>query len=177
MKKSVFIAASLDGYIARADGGIDWLIDADNKPEADFGYNEFIKNIDVIIMGRKTFEQILSFDNWPYRNIKLVVLTTDKIFLPDNFNRDVEITNEPPVDLIKRLEKEKFSHAYIDGGKTIQNFLREGLIDEITVTTIPVLIGVGISLFGSLSSDVKLKLLSSRFYDNGFVQSKYKVIK
>jgi dihydrofolate reductase len=177
IKKSVFIATSMDGFIARADGSIDWLLEAHKNSNEDFGYNHFIKEVDVIIMGRKTFEHVLSFDNWAYGKIKIIVLSSCKINLPDNFNHDVEITSEPKIDLLKKLEKLNYKHAYIDGGKTIQSFLIEGLIDEITITAIPVLIGGGISLFGNLSTDIKLKLLSSRTYDNGFVQSTYEIIK
>lgn len=176
LTKSVYIATSLDGYIARKDGSIDWLINSNNNKDEDYGYNDFIKLIDVIIMGRNTFETALSFGKWPYENLKVIVLSSNPLAIPQELKDKVSNSSLPLLELVAELENNGFSHAYIDGGKTIQNFLRENLIDEITITTIPILLGGGLSLFGVLNRDVKLKHLSTNVYDNGFVKTKYKVI-
>ncbi|MFA7421376.1 MAG: dihydrofolate reductase family protein [Melioribacteraceae bacterium] len=173
IKKSVFIAASLDGFIAREDGSIEWLLGIDNPDGDDFGYNEFIKDIDVIIMGRNTFEIVKSFDKWQYGKIKVIVITSSKYILPEGFNQNVEITNDNPHRLIERLESEGYKHAYVDGGKTIQSFLREGLIDEITITTIPVILGSGIPLLGSIGKQINMTHIKTNVYKNGFVQNSF----
>ncbi len=177
IKKSVFIAASLDGFIAREDGSIDWLLSIDNPECDDFGYDEFIKDVDVIVMGRNTFEIVKSFDKWQYGKIKVIVITSSNYLLPEGFNQNVEITNDKPHNLIKRLESEGYKHAYIDGGKTIQSFLIEGLIDEITITTIPIILGNGIPLLGSIGKQINLGHIKANVYTNGLVQNKYRIIK
>lgn len=177
LKTSVFIATSMDGYIAREDGSIDWLIENQNNSNEDFGYNEFIKTIDVLIMGRNTFETALSFGKWPYKNLKVIALSSNTLEIPRELKSKVSNSSLPPIELIAELENKGFTHAYVDGGKTIQSFLRENLIDEITITTIPVLLGGGLPLFGFLRRDIKLNHLSTNVYDNGFVQTKYQVIK
>lgn len=173
IKKSVFIAASVDGFIAREDGSIDWLLGIDNPNGDDFGYNEFIKDIDVIIMGRNTFEIVKSFDKWQYGKIKVIVITSSKYILPEGFNQNVEITNDNPRKLITRLELEGYKNVYIDGGKTIQSFLREGLIDEITITTIPLILGIGIPLLGRIGKQINLGHIKTNVYNNGLVQNIY----
>lgn len=173
VKVSVYIATSLDGLIARRNGDIDWL--SGGEGGEDYGYAEFISTIDHIVMGRNTFEKVLTFGAWPYEK-KVIVLTSRDLAIPNELAEKVEACNLPPADLLHDLETRKARHIYLDGGATIQRFLREGLVDEMTITTIPVLIGEGLPLFGPLGQDVKLELLASRSFPNGFVQNRYRVL-
>lgn len=175
IKASVFIATSLDGYIARFDGGIDWLENANAQAPAgeDFGYNHFFESVDTLVMGRNTFEKVLSFEPWPYGTKKVVVLSKTLTEVPQRLKDSVTITSLSPRQLIDYLQATGSKHVYIDGGKTIQSFLGDHLINEITVTRIPVLIGQGLSLFGNLPGDILLKHIDTVIYSNGFIQSKY----
>jgi dihydrofolate reductase len=180
MKKcSVFIATSLDGFISRADGSIDWLNEAnDLVPKGeDIGYEHFISGVDALVMGRNTFEQVLSFGEWPYGTTPVVVLSKQLDSLPDTLPPTVSLTDEEPQALVQRLSSEGLTHLYIDGGLTIQSFIVANLIDEITITIIPILLGEGKPLFGPQPTDVKLELLESKFFEFGFVQSKYRITK
>lgn len=177
MRCSVFIATSLDGYIAREDGTIDWLLEANGTVPAgeDCGFAEFMSGIDVLVMGRNTFEQVMTFDTWPYGETRLVVLSSSLHRVPDGCPDTVSVANATPRGLIRDLADAGCTHAYIDGGDTIRRFLADGLIDHITITVIPVLLGGGKPLFGAAEKDVWLELESSRSYDFGFVQNRYRV--
>lgn len=179
MKCSVFIATSLDGFIARSDGSIDWLEHANRAvPEGeDCGYAAFITSVDTLVMGRRTFELALTFPKWPYESTPVVVLSRNRVLVPPALSRSVSASNESVQALVSRLSSEGAGHLYIDGGQTIQGFLTEQLIDEITITVVPVLIGSGRTLFGPLPHDVHLVQQSTRVYDFGFVQNKYRVAK
>lgn len=174
---SVFIATSLDGFISRSDGSIDWLLRLHNQmpPGEDAGYENFIATIDALVMGRNSFEQVLSFDKWPYGERKVVVMSRSLTSLPPGTPPTVSLTSESPETLVARLSNEGCRRLYIDGGLTIQSFLKAGLIDDLTVTTIPVLIGSGKPLFGELNADVMLEHQATRAYEFGFVQSHYRV--
>ena len=173
----VFIATSLDGFIARTNGDIEWLISRDD-PKEDHGYNDFIKNIDGIIMGRGTFEKALTFDSW-YYTVPVVVLskTLTASDVPEHLKDKVQISNLSPRDLMSQLEKKGWRKVYIDGGQTIQSFLREKLITDLVITTAPVLIGEGLRLFGSLIEDIPLIHTKTQAFPSGLVQSEYKVSK
>jgi dihydrofolate reductase len=173
IKASVYIATSLDGFIARRNGDIDWL--SGGEGGGDYGYAEFISTVDLIVMGRNTYEKVLTFGGWPYEK-KVIVLTGRDLAIPQKLSGKVEPHNLSPSNLIHKLELQDVKHIYLDGGVTIQRFLREGLVHEMTITTIPVLIGDGLALFGSLHKDVRLELLDSRSFQNGFVQNKYRVL-
>ena len=150
-KCSVFIATSLDGFISRSNGSIDWLNEASAPvPEGeDSGYGEFMSSVDALVMGRNTFEQILSFDgDWPYRTTPVIVLSRQLKSLPVDVPDTVSLSADVPKRLLQRLSRQGLNHLYIDGGLTIQSFLAAGLIDEITITIIPILIGAGKPLFG-----------------------------
>lgn len=176
MKCSVFIATSLDGYIARKNGNLDWLPGSDGKAASeDYGFNDFLASIDTLVMGRKTYELALSFKEWPYRGKNVIVLSSGFPKALESLSKDAKGTSLSPNELIQHLVFIGSEHVYVDGGKTIQSFLQANLIQEITITKIPVLIGGGISLFGPLTHDICLQHLSSRAYESGFVQSKYKV--
>ena len=176
IKCSVFIATSLDGFIARKNGDLDWLPGSDGETGSeDYGFKEFFMSIDTLVMGRNTYELALTFKEWPYRGKDVVVLSSGFPKIPKNLAEGVEGTSSSPKELIPRLASSGSAHVYVDGGQTIQSFLQANLIQEMTITRIPVLIGEGISLFGSLAHDINLQHLSTRAFESGFVQSKYKV--
>lgn len=176
---SVFIATSLDGYIARANGSIDWLNEANSSvtPGDDCGYGKFMADVDALVMGRNTFEQVLTFDSWPYGSIPVVVMTHREISLPGNLQPSVSVSDESPSAIAARLAKRGAKKIYVDGGITIQSFLAAGLIDDITITVIPVLLGSGRPLFGPLPADVRLVHESTTAFEFGFVQNRYRVIR
>ena len=176
IKASVFIATSLDGFIARANGDLDWLIGAEStSSEQDYGYQEFMNTVDTIVLGRNTFELVLTFDTWPYGGKKVAVLSNKPKAVPPHLLDNVEWLSLPPQRLVERLAAQGATHLYVDGGKTIQGFLNAGLIDELTITRVPILIGTGVPLFGPLTHDVRLTHIATRQFENGVVQSKYRV--
>ena len=176
VKASVFIATSLDGFIAREDGGIDWLLGATDSTD-DHGYTAFMAGIDTLVMGRSTFEKVASFDVWPYPDTRVVVVSTTLQALPAIPSAQLELPPGPLSALLEHLQASGAKSLYVDGGKLIQGFLREGLINELTITRIPVLLGQGIPLFGELVRDVPLQHMSTTSYASGFVQSTYEVVK
>lgn len=176
MKLSVYIASSLDGYIARKNGDLDWLLEIENESGDDFGYSEFISDIDCIVMGRGTFEKVSSFDTWPYEK-PVTVLSGSMSEPPAGFENKISILSGEPGSILESLKDKGYEHLYIDGGKTIQNFLQAGLIDEITISSIPVLIGSGIPLFHPMQKDIHFTVQSSTMFPNGVVQTKYKLSK
>lgn len=180
MKVSVYIATSLDGFIARNDGGLDWLPGADSEGSVeadaeDYGYREFMDSVDVLVMGRKTFEQVLSFGMWPYEKKRVVVLSGGTVRVPTDLSPTVEAESCSPRELVNQLAETGVKHLYVDGGNTIQRFLNEGLIQQIIITRIPILIGSGIPLFGPLTNDITLRHIETRQFPSGFVQSRYEV--
>jgi len=176
-RASAFIATSLDGYIARPDGSIDWLDDVQTLiPEGeDCGYLEFMASIDGMVMGRHSFERVLAFEQWPYEQLPVYVMSHAPVSVPVELAASVHSWQGTPAALCDRLGREGFRHLYIDGGQTIQEFLKAGLLDQITITVVPVLLGVGRPLFGPLPHDVELTLMRSQAYEFGFVQSTYRI--
>lgn len=184
MKCSVYIATSVDGYIAREDGSIDWLEssgkqDAEMGENADMGFGHFISSIDCLIMGRKTMEMLASFnltpEQWPYRDVRIIALSNTVKEPPENLKHKVDMYSGDLMKLISKLEREGCKHAYIDGGKTIQAFLNLKLINEMTITLIPVLLGQGKPLFGTTTQDIKLEEAEATAFPNDSVQVQYKV--
>jgi dihydrofolate reductase len=178
MKATVYIATSIDGFIAREDGGIDWLPgeeEADVEGE-DYGYEEFIRSVDAIVMGRNPYELTSSFGSWPYGEKPVVVLSSRRVEIPDAIAGTVESMSASPGEVVRRLAERGFGHLYVDGGNTIQRFLGEGLIQRLIITRIPVLLGTGIPLFGPLPHDVRLRHVGTRQFENGLVQSEYEVL-
>ncbi len=177
IKCSVFVATSLDGFIARPDGSVDWLnaANAAVPPGEDCGYRAFMATVDTLVMGRNTFEQVLTFGEWPYGSTPVVVLSRRASSLPSNAPHTATSSQDAPTDLVARLSAEGNRHLYVDGGLTVQSFLAEHLIDELTITVIPILLGTGIPLFGPLPSDVNLSHVATRVYEFGFVQHEYRV--
>ncbi|WP_368544287.1 dihydrofolate reductase family protein [Enterobacter soli] len=171
----VFIAVSLDGYIARQDGDIDWLLQRDD-PTEDHGYAAFIADKEWIVMGRGTFEKALTFDAWPYdRPVLVLSRQLNAGSLPEKLNGKVQFSCRAPGEVLADLAEQNVHRVYLDGGQVIQSFLREGLVADIVITTVPVLLGAGKPLFGSLTQDIDLTLLSSRSFPSGLVQSHYRV--
>src|SRR6476659_7705825 len=172
MKTSVYIGTSLDGFIAKKDGNIDWLTQyADNN--AIHAYEEFMNRVDAIVIGRGTFEKILSFSSWPYEK-KAFVLSTSLKQLPDTLRDKAVLLSMKPKELLGYLAGMGFSSIYIDGGKVIQSFLKEDLIDDLIISRVPVLIGNGIPLFGFLGADLRFKHIRTEVQSNGLVRSYYK---
>jgi dihydrofolate reductase len=176
MKASIFIAESLDGFIARKNGDIDWLLNIENPDNDDYGYNDFISRIDAIIMGRVSFEKVLTFPNWLYTK-KVFVLSTKLQSIPENLNERVSIISMTPKETLDYLSEQGYNNFYIDGGKTVQSFLKEDLIDEMIITTVPVILGDGIPLFGILGKELHFKHINSTVYPNGLVKNHYERIK
>jgi len=178
MKASVFIATSLDGFIARANGGLDWLPggEGEDAGEGDHGYQQFMDSVDYLVMGRGTYEVVLGFGGeWPYGEKPVVVLSSRPVEIPERVADTVEWMSGPPGDVARRLAEGGAKHLYIDGGQTIQGFLAAGLIQQLIITRVPVLIGDGIPLFGPLPHDIKLRHIETRAFANGLVQSRYEV--
>jgi dihydrofolate reductase len=169
---SVFIATSLDGFIARKNGDIDWLPAGDESGE-DYGYGEFISSVDHLVMGRHTYEKVLTFGDWPFPDRRVIVLSSGAPRIPVELADKVTVLNGSPRELLTKFASLGAQRIYLDGGKTIQRFLAEGLVDEMTITTIPVLIGEGFPLFGLLQHDMKFILIESKHFKNGLVQCKY----
>lgn len=173
MKLKVFIATSMDGYIADKEGKIDWLHQIPNPDQIDMGYSEFMNQVDAIIMGRNTYETVLNFDmDWPYTKPVYVLSNSLKEINPKAKGKAELIKGEPGT-ILHQLNEKGFKEIYIDGGKTIQTFLNENLIDELTLTTIPVILGDGIPLFGKSDTSNKFKCISTKLYLDSVVQSKF----
>ena len=175
----VFIATSLDGFIARKDHAIDWLENQGTTSE-EHGYTQFIDSVDGIIFGRKTYEVVLDLiadGEWPYPKPVIVLSRTlTNSDIPAHLTDKVKITNQSPSDLFQTLDQKGWSRVYVDGGITIQSFLNEGLIEDLIITTLPVLIGEGIPLFGKTNQDIHLQLITTTQYPSGLAQSHYRVI-
>ncbi|MCW8277437.1 dihydrofolate reductase [Pseudomonas sp. PCH199] len=170
----VFIATSLDGYIARLDGDIDWLLQRDDQTE-DHGYSDFIADKDVIVMGRGSYEKVLTFDTWFYD--RPVVVLSEQLAdspVPEALKGKLRFSNLAPGDVMEELARQGVRRVYVDGGQLVQSFLRDGLVANMVITTVPVLIGSGRPLFGALGQDIELKLVSSRCFPSGLVQSTYR---
>jgi dihydrofolate reductase len=172
MSIHVFIATSLDGFIATSDGGVEWLDEIPNPEHSDFGYVRFMSGIDALVMGRNTFEKVLTFGSWPY-DIPVFVLSKSLSRVPERIEGNVEIVNGALRPLIERLAQRGFRNLYVDGGKVIQSFLEEDLIDEMIITRVPILLGDGVPLFGKLTKRLQFKHLKTETFNETLVQSTY----
>ncbi|HKK81337.1 MAG TPA: dihydrofolate reductase family protein [Prolixibacteraceae bacterium] len=170
----VFIAASLDGCIADRNDGLAWLNSVPNPDNIDMGYADFMEDIDAIIMGRITFETVCNFDvDWPY-NKPVFVLSRSLKQLNHEYQDKAELMGGSPENILNVIYKRGYKVLYIDGGSTIQNFLKEDLIDELIITTIPILLGGGSRLFSDLPEELEFELVDSNVYLNQVVQNHYK---
>lgn len=172
MRATVFVGTSVDGFIARPDGGLDWLPHGGGE---DHGYNEFFAGVDALVIGRGTFETVLGFGSWPYGKKPVIVLSSRPVDLSQVRDGVVEQMAGAPAEIVERLAARGIGHIYVDGGVTIQRFLRAGLITRLVITRVPVLIGSGIPLFGPLDADVRLRHVATRTFPSGLVQSEYAV--
>ena len=168
-----FIATSLDGFIARPGGEVDWL---PTESSDDYGYGEFFASVDALVMGRNTFELVLGFGAWPYGDKPVVVLTSRPESLTVPEESSVTAATGPIPDLVKSLEADGYGDVYVDGGRTVQEFIKARELDAITISRIPVLLGEGIALFGWTDGDVALRHEQTRAYPDGLVQSRYSFV-
>lgn len=183
MKCSVFIATSLDGFIATTDGGVDWLDTAGNPDvdmgAEDMGFAALMESVDCLIMGRKCMEKIASFnltdEQWPYGNTRVIALSNSLSDVPDSVKGKVELMSGDIPNILTQLESEGHKHAYVDGGALISSFLNLKLINELIITKAPVILGEGISLFQNIQQSINLENPEAKAYPNGFVQVKYQV--
>lgn len=173
MKASVFVGTSLDGFIARPNGSLDFLTIG---PDEDNGYDAFLETVDAVVIGRKTFETVLTYTAWPYGKRLVVVLSNTLHTLDAPAAAVCELMRGSPAQVWARLLARGVQHVYVDGGETIQQFLREGLIDTLVINRYPVLIGSGVPLFGSLIRDIRLQHVATRSFPSGFVKSEYRVV-
>ena len=171
MKATVFVGTSLDGFMARADGALDFLPPGGGEPH---GYDEFMATVDALVIGRKTYETVLAFHAWPYGKKPVFVLSTHSLN-PAPVGAVVEFMSGPPAQIVSQLAGRGIQHIYVDGGVTIQRFLQSRLIQRLIITRVPVLIGTGIPLFGAIAADIALKHIATRQYASGLVQSEYEV--
>ena len=172
MKLSVFCGVSVDGFLARPDHTLDFLDAGGQEPH---GFEEFYGSVDVVVIGRKTFEVVLTFGKWFYGKKPVVVLSSRPLDFSSIQGGVVEQLSGQPADIVTHLKARGFKHAYIDGGATIQRFLAAGLINRLVITHVPVLIGAGIPLFGPVPRDISLRHVATRCYKGGLVQSEYEV--
>jgi len=169
VKASVFVGTSLDGFIARANGNLDFLPPGGGEPH---GYDEFMATVDALVIGRKTFETVLTLGAWPYGEKPVIVLSSRPL-APAPSGAVVERMSGAPADIVSQLAARGIHHIYVDGGVTIQRFLQAGLIQRLIITRVPVLIGAGVPLFGPLPRDIRLQHVTTRPYKSGLVQSEY----
>jgi dihydrofolate reductase len=172
MGVSVFIGVSVDGFIARPNGDLDFLPEGGGEPH---GYDEFMAGVDALVIGRNTFDTVLSFPVWPYGNKRVVVLSSKPADLSAVRGGIVEQMAGTPAEIVSKLAASGAHNLYVDGGITIQRFLRAGLVQRLIITRVPVLIGDGIPLFGTLPRDVQLRHVATQHYPSGLVKSEYQV--
>ncbi len=170
----VFIATSLDGFIARKNGAIDWL-ETGPAPDEDHGYESFMAEVEGLIIGRGTFEKVLSFESWPYKKPVLIASKTLELSdIPPTLSKQVQLVASRPAEIVRQVSERGWRRTYVDGGQLIQSFLKEDLIAELTITRVPILLGNGLPLFGPLPRDVKFVHVSTTAFPSGLVQSKYR---
>jgi len=172
MTNYVYIATSLDGFIAASDGSLDWLEEIPNPEKGDNGFVEFMNGIDALVMGRKTFEKVLTFGSWPY-NKPVYVLSKRGVNIPKELEGKVEAANGNPKMVVDQLNELGHQNLYIDGGITIQSFLEEDLIDEMIITRVPILLGEGIPLFGKLTQRMQFNHKRTEVHHDVLVTSHY----
>ncbi|MFW9845354.1 MAG: dihydrofolate reductase family protein [Candidatus Thorarchaeota archaeon] len=176
MTNYVYVATSLDGFIATSDGGLDWLDEIPNPEKSDFGYTKFMSGIDAIVMGRKTFDKVLGFDPWPYDK-PVYVPSKSKLNIPKELENKAKAITGSPKEFVTQLKELGYQNLYIDGGITIQGFLEDDLIDELIITRVPVLLGTGIPLFGKLTRKLYFSHERTELLTEMLTKSYYKRIK
>ncbi|MEE4260927.1 MAG: dihydrofolate reductase family protein [Bacteroidales bacterium] len=173
-RNKVFIATSIDGYIADSNGGIDWLNSVPNPDNIDMGYGEFMAQTDALVMGRKTFETVLSFGiDWPYHT-PVFVLSNTLTHIPEKIKNKAFLVRGEIKTVLAEIHKKGYHRLYIDGGKAIQGFLNEDLIDEMVITIVPILLGSGVPLFSDLPDKLEFECVHSRIFLGKIVQNHFK---
>lgn len=172
MANYVFVAMSLDGFIATRDGSTDWL-NIPNPDKTDYGYKEFTQKVDALLMGRLTFETAIKRKPYPYHKHVFVLSNTIKS-IPINLQDSVEVVNGDIKNILEDIHNRGFQNLYIDGGLTIQSFLGRNLIDEMTICTLPIILGSGLHLFGEINTTIKFEHIKTTTYDNGVITNIYK---
>lgn len=170
-KISIYIATSIDGYIARKDGGLDWL-EYGHTGDEDYGFKKFINSIDALVLGRNTYEVVSGFGEWPYKGKRVIVLSHTL----KEVRKEAELFDGQLTDLASMLHSKGIKHVWVDGGITVSKFLEAGLVDDITISVISVVLGSGIRLFSPMDREHKCRLVSTQSYPSGLVQLKYEVI-
>ncbi|WP_027183018.1 dihydrofolate reductase family protein [Desulfovibrio inopinatus] len=174
MSNKIYIAVSLDGYIADKNSSVDWLNAVPMDDESQSNFNNFMDSIDCLVMGRNTFDTVKGFGgDWPYSK-KVFVVSNSMKTIPNEYEDKIELINGNPTDIVKSLNNKGYNDLYIDGGKTIQNFLEEDLIDEMIIATIPILLGGGKSLFGELTTSKEFQLIDTKVVSDMYTQTHYK---
>jgi dihydrofolate reductase len=176
MTRYIYIAASLDGFIADANGGLDWLINIPNPEQSDYGFAEFMEQVDAVVMGRNTFEQVMAFGEWPYTKT-VFVLSRQLQTLPAHLAGKAELLSGQPAEIVERLGQRGYRDLYVDGGVTIQSFLKEDLIDQMILTQVPILLGAGFPLFGQIGRQLKFEHLKSETLPAGLVKNTYRRVR
>jgi dihydrofolate reductase len=176
MSSHVFIASSLDGYIAGPGGDIQWLEEIPNPGGSDYGYAQFMGSIDALVMGRKTFEKVAGFPEWPYPKPVFVLSRTLKQ-VPERFNGKVELFEGTPGQIIHHLGEQGYHELYVDGGEVIREFLAEDLVDTMTITWVPIVLGDGIPLFGNSTFRLQFKLMKTEEFNHHLIQAVYKRVR
>lgn len=173
---SAFVATSVDGYMARPNGKLDWLKHTVSGDEnEDYGYRDFMSRMNCVVMGRKSFDRVARFTEWPYKSKQVIVLSRTLKTVPKDFVDKINLYNGPLELLAVELQYHHVRQVCVEGGEAIQSFFTADLMNNITITHIPILLGRGISLFGDLADDIKLKMIDSKSFVSGFVQSSYQV--
>lgn len=175
MPVSVFVGTSLDGFIARLDGTFDFL--SAGGGEEPHGYEEFFASVDAVVMGRNTFEVVAAFDSWPFTDKRVVVLSSRGVDLGRVGAARIEQMCGEPAEIVAKLAASGARHLYVDGGITVQRFINAGIVDRVTITRVPILVGTGIPLFGVVPRDIRLRHLATQTYRTGLVKSEYEVVK
>lgn len=170
---SAFLAVSLDGYIAGPDGSLEWL---QPYSSGDYGYTEFISRIDAVLMGRGTFEKVITFDDWPYK-IPVFVYSGTIQKIPDKISGKAHLQSGYPAEVLRNLENKGFKNIYIDGGKTVSSFISEGLLNHLILFRMPDILGGGIPLFGGIKGPLRLETVSSETMGAGAVRTHYRLLK
>lgn len=171
-KVSIYIATSIDGYIARKDGNLDWL-QFGHEGDEDYGFKKFIESVDALILGRKTYQVVSQFGDWPYKGKRVIVLSHSL----KEVREEAELFCDKITDLLSKLYSEGIRHIWVDGGITASKFLEAGLVDELTISKIAMILGSGIPLFNMMNKEHECRLISTKSYPSGLVQLKYDLIK
>lgn len=173
-KIKLYIATSLDGFIARENGSIDWLTEYENNPKTDYGYSEFYSSIGTVLMGRKTYEQVLGFGNWPYKEKRSYVFTRQKEYLSGESN--VEFVSGDIREFVRQLKESTEEDIWLVGGsQLIKAFLKENLVQDLIIFVVPKILGSGIPLFDHIGKEISFKTLRVEKYENGLVRMEYEV--